>query len=48
MLLNLDWTKGRAVVNAVLNGRIKCAAHLDQLDDRGLHEGTYVPCSDLI
>jgi len=42
MLLNVDRTKGRAVVNAVLNGRIKGGAHLDQLDDRRLHEGTYV------
>jgi len=39
MLLNADWTKGRAVVNAVLNDRMKGGAYLDQLDDRRLHEG---------
>jgi len=48
MLLNLDWTKVRVVVNEVLNGRIKGGAHLDQLDDRRLHEETYVPCTNLI
>jgi hypothetical protein len=35
-------------VNAVLNGRIEGGANLDQLDDRRLHEGTSIPCTNLI